>query len=129
MMFNDRFTNDNKIHFIPSEWICTDLDTAQFCRKVNDTTFEYIQLKDLEKVKDSLCHGRQILSYLNDKTDILDWYQDEICIEDYDADELGEYVSPYGGDEFLEQSRGAERNQLMAECIFETDIVNSGHYD
>jgi hypothetical protein len=69
-----------------------------------------------------------LLDSLNDKTTIKDWYQDEIDVNDYDADELGEYLSPYGGDEFLGDSEGAERNQLIAECVFETDLI-SGDYD
>ena len=129
MMFNNRFNKDNTIHFEREEWICTDPNEFQFCRKVNDTTFEYIQLKDKNLVEDSLCLGRQILDYLNDKTKITDWYQDEICVNDYDADEIGEYISPYGGEDFLRNSDGAVRNQLIAECIFETDIVFSGDYD
>lgn len=127
-MFNNRFTADNKIHFVPSEWICTDPDEVQFCRPISDTEFEYIQLKNGD-LKEQVKGGFNALAALDNVTEIKDWYQDEINVEDYDADELGEYVSPFGGEEFLEQSKGAERNQLMAECIFETDIVNSGDYD
>jgi len=129
MMFNNKFNSDGTIHFDVNEWSCTDPDTMQFCRKVNDTTFEYIQLKDTELIRDSLCIGRQCLSYLNDETTINDWYQDEINIMDYDVDALGEYAAAYGGDEYLGDSEGAVRNQLLAECIFEQDIVFSGDYE
>ena len=118
MMFNNRFNSDGTIHFDVNEWVNTDPDQGQFCRKVNETTFEYIQIKDMEGKE----HSKHLLKTLNDKTTIKDWFQDEICVDDYDADEIGSYVSAYGSDEFLGDSEGAERNQLIAECIFETDL-------
>jgi len=130
MMFNNKFNKDNTIHFDVNEWVCTDADEYQFCRKVNDTTFEYIQLKteDLKRFVDSFqLNNKHLLEVLNDRTHIADWYQDEINVEDYDADEIGEYISPYG--EILEGSEGAERNQLIAECIFETDEVSNDWYE
>ena len=129
-MFNNKFNKDNTIHFDVNEWVCTDADECQFCRKVNDTTFEYIQLKteDLKRFVDSFkLNNKHLLEVLNDRTHVSDWYQDEINVEDYDADEIGDYVSPYG--EILEGSEGAERNQLIAECIFETDEVSNDWYE
>lgn len=129
-MFNNKFNKDNTIHFDVNEWVCTDADQCQFCRKVNDTTFEYIQLKteDLKRFVDSFqLNNKHLLEVLNDRTHIADWYQDEINVEDYDADEIGEYVSPYG--EILEGSEGALRNQLIAECIFETNEVSNDWYE
>lgn len=124
MMFNNRFNKDNTIHFVPSEWSCTDPDEGQFCRKISDTEFEYIQIKDMTNKP----HSKKLLEVLNDKTTIKDWWQDEIDIMDYDVDALGEYVSAYGGDEYLGNSEGAERNQLIAECIFEeTDVFYGGY--
>ena len=128
MWFNNRFTKDNKIHFVPSEWICTDPDEVQFCRIISDTEFEYIQLKNGD-LKEQVEGEFNALAALDGKTTINDWYQDEINVNDYDADELGKYVASYGGDEFLGDSEGAFRNQLMDECIFETDIVFSGCFD
>ena len=124
------FNNDNTIHFNIEEWSCTDPDTMQFCRKVNDTTFEYIQLKVGQLCSFAISfhlNKKHLLETLNDKTTLNDWYQDEINVNDYDADELGEYVAPFGGDDFLNAIKGCDRNQLMAECIFETDIMN-GEY-
>lgn len=124
MMFNNRFNQDNTIHFVPCEWTCTDPDEGQFCRAISETEFEYIQIKDMTDKP----HSKRLLEVLNDKTTIKDWYQDEIDINDYDADQIGSYVSAYGGDEFLGDSEGAERNQLIVECIFETDLL-CGDYD
>jgi len=123
MMFNNKFNSDGTIHFDVNEWTCTDPDEGQFCRVIDTHTFEYIQIKDMEGKE----HSKKLLDTLNDKTTIKDWYQDEIDVNDYDADELGEYLSPYGG--ILAWCGGeAYRNQLTAECIFETDLI-SGDYD
>ena len=124
MMFNNKFNADGTIHFDVNEWVNTDPDEGQFCRKINDTTFEYIQLKDMSGKP----HSKKLLEILNDKTTIKDWYQDEIDVNDYDSDQIGSYVSTYGGDEFLGDSEGAERNQLIVECIFESDLI-MGEYD
>lgn len=123
-MFNNKFNADGTIHFDVNEWTNTDPDEGQFCRKVNETTFEYIQIKDMSDKE----HSKHLLETLNDKTYIKDWYQDEIDVNNYDSDQIGSYVSAYGGDEFLGDSEGAERNQLIAECIFETDLL-CGDYD
>ena len=131
MWFNNKFNKDNTIHFDVTEWTCTDPDEGQFCRKVNDTTFEYIQLKtdDLRAfVKSFRLSNKHLLSTVNDRTFVTDWYQDEIDVNDYDSDQIGSYVSAYGGEEYLGDSKGAERNQLIAESIFETDLL-CGEYD
>lgn len=124
MMFNNKFNSDGTIHFDVNEWTCTDSDEGQFCREISDTEFEYIQIKDMEGKE----HSKRLLEVLNDKTTIKDWYQDEIDVNDYNSDQIGSYISAYGGDEFLGDSEGAERNQLIAECIFET-YLGCGDYD
>jgi hypothetical protein len=72
-------------------------------------------------------HSKKLLDTLNDKTTIKDWYQDEIDVNDYDCDEIGEYVSAYGGilDNVTDEQT---RNQLTAECIFENNLT-CGDYD
>lgn len=124
MMFNNKFNSDGTIHFDVNEWTNTDPDEGQFCRNISDTEFEYIQLKDMTGKP----HSKRLLEVLNDKTTIKDWYQDEIDVNDYNSDQIGSYISAYGGDEFLGDSEGAERNQLIVECIFETDLL-CGDYD
>ena len=123
MRFNNKFNSDGTIHFDVNEWTNTDPDEGQFCRVIDTHTFEYIQIKDMEGKE----HSKNLLDTLNDKTTIKDWYQDEINVNDYDADELGEYLSPYGGilDNVADEQT---RNQLTAECIFET-YMTCGDYD
>ena len=67
------------------------------------------------------------IEVLNDKTKVCDWYQDEIDVDDYTDESIADYISPYGG--ILDGSEGAVRNQLIAECIFETDEVSNDWYE
>jgi hypothetical protein len=130
MMFNNKFNKDNTIHFDVNEWKCTDADQGQFCRKISDTEFEYIQLKteDLKVFVQSFqLSNKHLLEVLNNKTKVCDWYQDEIDVTEYDTDDIKDYISPYGG--ILDGSEGAVRNQLIAECIFETDEVSNNWYE
>jgi len=123
MMFNNKFNSDGTIHFDVNEWTCTDPDEGQFCRVIDTHTFEYIQIKDMEGKERS----KKLLDTLNDKTTIKDWYQDEIDAKDYDADELGEYLSPYSGI-LYNVTDEQTRNQLIVECIFENNLF-CGDYD
>ena len=130
MWFNNKFNKDSTIHFDVNEWECTDADQCQFCRKINNTTFEYIQLKtdDLKVFVQSFqLSNKHLLEVLNDKTKVCDWYQDEIDVDDYTDESIADYISPYGG--ILDGSEGAVRNQLIAECIFETDEVSNDWYE
>lgn len=117
MWFNNKFNKDNTIHFDVNEWVNTDPDEGQFCRKISDTEFEYIQLKDMTDKP----HSKRLLEVLNDKTTLMDWWQGEIDVTDYTEKQIKSYVSPYG--EILDGSEGAYRDQLIAECIFETDFI------
>lgn len=131
MWFNNKFNKDNTIHFDVEEWVCTDPDEYQFCRKISDTEFEYIQLRndDLKKFVETFHLGnKHLLEVLNDRTTIADWYQSETDVNDYDVEQIAEYLSPYGG--ILDGvTDDAERNQIIAECIFETDDVANDWYE
>ena len=74
-------------------WFCTDSDNDQYCRKINDTTFDFAEL-NLAK----------------------DWVRETIRLENYTDDEIEEFLKPYG---FIEEVE----NQIIAECIFETDFL------
>lgn len=122
--FADRFNEDNTINFDTSKWECTDVDQMQFCRKVNDHVFEYIQLKDADVF--DYYKNKNALDYLNGITSPNEWYQDIIDITDYSDDEVKEYLSAYGG--ILDNvNDDVQRNQIIAECIFEQDVVMVGY--
>ena len=122
--FADRFNKDNTINFDTSKWECTDVDQMQFCRKINDHVFEYIQLKDVDG-NSAYFKNKNALDYLNGITTADEWYQDIIDITDYSDDEIKEYLSAYGG--ILDNvNDDVQRNQIIAECIFEQDVVMVG---
>lgn len=122
--FADRFNEDNTINFVTSQWECTDIDQMQFCRKINDHVFEYIQLKDADG-DFAYYKNKNALDYLNGITTADEWYQDIIDITDYSDDEIKEYLSAYGG--ILDNvNDDVQRNQIIAECIFEQDVVMVG---
>lgn len=124
--FADRFNEDNTINFNTSQWECTDIDQLQFCRKINERVFEYIQLKDCDSDCDFGYHkSKNALDYLNGITTADEWYQDIIDITDYSDDEIKEYLSAYGG--ILDNvTDDVQRSQIIAECIFEQDVVMVG---
>ena len=122
--FADRFNKDNTINFDTSKWECTDVDQMQFCRKINDHVFEYIQLKDVDG-NSAYFKNKNALDYLKGITTADEWYQDIIDITDYSDDEIKEYLSAYGG--ILDNvNDDVQRNQIIAECIFEQDVVMVG---
>lgn len=124
--FADRFNKDNTINFDTSKWECTDVDQMQFCRKINDHVFEYIQLKDVDGDYSVYFKNKNALDYLNGITTADEWYQDIIDITDYSDDEIKEYLSAYGG--ILDNvNDDIQRNQIIAECIFEQDVVMVGY--
>ena len=122
--FADRFNKDNTINFDTSKWECTDVDQMQFCRKINDHVFEYIQLKDVDG-NSAYFKNKNALDYLNGITTADEWYQDIIDITDSRDDEIKEHLSAYGG--ILDNvNDDVQRNQIIAECIFEQDVVMVG---
>ena len=74
-------------------WFCTDGDNDQYCRKINDTTFDFAELNFAK-----------------------DWVRKTIRLENYTDDEIEEFLEPYGLFEEVE-------NQIIAECIFETEFM------
>lgn len=122
----------------PREWEMTDPDTYQFARKVNDTTWEYCQLANediinlLEEViyknpsVDTTPLKDRVMNFISNrnefKTTSNDWYCGDIDINDYDSDQIGEYLSAYG-DSYLCGANEETKVQLTCEAIFETDML------
>ena len=121
----------------PNEWVMTDPDTYQFARKVNNTTWEYYQLANEEIIKllEEVIYNNQsidptplkdrVLNYINNrsifKTTSDDWYFGEIDLDEYDEDEICDYLSAYG-ESYLQGADENTKVQLTCEAIFETDM-------
>ena len=132
------YGKDGRVFFDnPNEWVMTDPDTYQFARKVNNTTWEYYQLANEEIIKllEEVIYNNQsidptplkdrVLNYINNrsifKTTSDDWYCGEIDLDDYDEDEIYDYLSAYG-ESYLQGADENTKVQLTCEAIFETDM-------
>lgn len=65
------------------------------------------------------------MNYINNrdsfKTTSNDWYCGEIDLDDYDADQICDYLSSYG-ESYLQGADENTKVQLTCETIFETDM-------
>lgn len=112
---------NGKIYFADG-WHCTDPDNMQFGKQVGERTFLYIEAKN-EEIKDKYHSlGKNALQALNGCTTSADWYIAEIDLDDYTPNEVAEYLSAYDGilDNVTDE---VQRNQLIAECIFESIML------
>ncbi len=133
------YEKDGRVVFNnPNEWVMTDQDTYQFARKVNNTTWDYYQLSNEKIIKllnyviyknqsiDPTPIKDRVLNYINNhdsfKTTYDDWYCGEIDLDDYDADEICDYLSAYG-DSYLQGADENTKVQLTCEAIFETNML------
>ena len=113
--------SNSKLHF-DGEWMCTDPDTHQFCQVVDEHTFIYIQLKGTSPFYKGAEHSKNLLKELDGQTTYLDWYAEEIDVDDWSYEDIDEALEPYGG--ILEGVKDEQSiNQLTAECIFEQYII------
>lgn len=75
-------------------WICTDQDTDQWVKKISETQFEVLE----------------------------GGFVQEINLADYSDEEILSYISSYGYDlDSVKEIYGMSANQIIAECIAETD--------
>lgn len=90
---------------MPSNWICSDPDCYQYVRKIEDGTFELIELR---------FNGHHVArGTVNVKT-----YMDE----NKEQFETILYSFGYDNMQSIEEEYGDHAMQIAAECIFESDI-------
>lgn len=85
-------------------WICTDPDCSQFCKKLSDSKYQFVEVRH-----------HKFYNVVIFTVDLKDYTLDDIwgyCKSYYDSFET--IVSDYG---FMESFR------IMAECIFEGHIT------
>lgn len=86
----------NKKQLRQEGFICTDPDTNQWVKKISDTVFHVFE---------------------NEETH-------EINISEHTEKEILGYISPYGYTlESVKEIYGEDANQIIAECIAETDSI------
>lgn len=85
-----------------NEWKLTDDDSCQHVKKINDSTFELIEMGRISPSR-------------------FEVYTDTICLDDFSDAETREIISGFGYKtvEEIKKCYGGEANQVIAECIFE----------
>lgn len=83
------------------KWICSDPDSMQYVRKVNNTTWDLIECRETST-------GYAVCST-------------DVDLRDYSSDEINDYISGYyaGGIDEMNSIYGNASSQICAECIFE----------
>lgn len=84
-------------------WILTDSDCCQYCKKIDNSNYWYIELREVGDFDNPF--------YLA--------YATQIDLEFYTDDEIVDYVAGYDNVEQIRRIYGDNANQIIAECIFE----------
>lgn len=86
---------------IANKWECTDPDCSQYCRKIDDMRYEYIEVRNFG-LRYCVC-------------------KEDIDLRYFSFDEIWDYCSKYYSsfDEIVNGYGFREAFKVMAECIFE----------
>ena len=89
-----------------NEWILTDDDCCQYVKQLDKTVFKLIEVS--------------VLGY-NDESAV---YVETIDIDDFDEDSIQEVIKCYYENiQEVKKIYGDSANQIIAECLFESDVV------
>ena len=89
-----------------NEWILTDDDCCQYVKQLDKTVFKLIEVSVLE---------------YNDESAV---YVETIDIDDFDEDSIQEVIKCYYENiQEVKKIYGDSANQIIAECLFESDVV------
>lgn len=91
-----------------NDWIRT--DDNQVLRKISDNVFEVIEVVMIAPLDE-------------EEVDCYSISQQIVNIDDYSEEKIIDYISSFGYDsiEEVKENYGEEANQVIAECIAETD--------
>jgi hypothetical protein len=94
----------NQLCKTPSNWTLTDDSSHQHVRKLDERTFELIEM-----------------GLVNPEANLFEVYTDAVCLDDYQSDEIKNILATFGYRSVREVQRGYKEkaNQVIAECIFE----------
>lgn len=100
-------------------WFCIDSDCMQYCKKENETRFNFIQTVWLDTCKSDI---RAINA--KDEYDNYAICSDYIDLDLYDDEDIECSLSSYGYTvESLKNIYGSNTNQIIAECLFEDNSL------
>lgn len=102
-----------------NNWFCTDSDCMQYCKKVNETEFEFIQTVWLDTYGDD-----PKAENAKDDSDNYAVCAGYIDLNLYSNDDIEGSISSYGYTmESAKEIYGDCVNQIIAECLFEDDCL------
>lgn len=92
-----------------NNWICTDPDSLQHSKQINDHTWSYIESRN---IPENTVHGVDYFPVV---------VHTVVDLHDYTLDEIWDVCSGYYNsfEEMVEQYGFREALHIMAECIFE----------
>lgn len=106
-----------------NEWYCTDNDCMQYCKKVDDYQFKFIQAVWLDTWGDD-----PRAENAKDECDNYAVCTGYIDINDFYDEELENYVSNFSYTlDSIREIYGEDANEVIAECIFEEDCLCDGN--
>lgn len=104
-------------------WYCTDNDCMQYCRKISETEYEFIQAVWLDTCGDD--PRSENAKNESDNYAICTGYIDlDLYSEEDKEGSIGSYC--YTMDS-VKEIYGDAANQIIAECLFEDDCLVDGH--
>lgn len=97
-------------------WFCTDPDCMQYCQKISETEYRFIQAVWLDTCGDDIRAKNA-----KDESDNYAVCADYIDLELYDEEDILSSIGSYGYNSirFLRREYKDDANQVIAECIFE----------
>lgn len=105
-----------------NNWFCTDSDCLQYCRKVSDTEFSFIQAVWLDT-----CGNDTRAENAKDETDNYAVCACCIDLELHPDEEKEGSLASYGYTlESVREIYGDCANQIIAECLFEDNYLYDG---
>lgn len=103
-------------------WFCTDPECMQYCKKINEEVFRFIQAVWLDT-----CGDDTKAENAKDDSDNYAVCANVIDLDPelYDEGDFEDYISSYGYNSiaFLRKEYGDDADQILAECIFETECL------
>ena len=104
-------------------WFCTDPDCLQYCKKVSETEFSFIQAVWLDT-----CKGDTRAENAKDDSDNYAVCVGYIDLELYSDEDKEGSLGSYGYTlESVKEIYDEGANQIIAECLFEDDCLYDSH--
>lgn len=108
-------------------WHCTDPDTLQFCKRLDEKQFRFKTFRMYEDIRTNNIAREALLKYLGIDyimnaqgfKDGSNWFEADIDLNEYSQEELYSIAESYYGGQHIE--RFMDDPALMAEMVYETD--------